>query len=65
MKTGGFSPVRIELPCGCIQCVRFTSECVRLGRRVLACGPGGVHDGYRWPAFGIVLDEALRAREAA
>jgi hypothetical protein len=52
--------MRLTLPCGCVQCVRVTAEGLRLGRRLAACGPGGVHDGYRWPPFGIVLDEALR-----
>lgn len=56
---------RVALPCGCVQAVR-TLPCgdYRLGRRIVACGPGGVHDGYRWPAFGLVLAEALKAPEA-
>jgi hypothetical protein len=53
--------LRIKLPCGCIQVVRINASGTCLGRRVAACGPGGVHDGYWWPAFGILLNEALSA----
>lgn len=52
--------IRVQLPCGCVQVVRINPAGTCLGRRVRACGPGGVHDGFRWPPFGVLLEEALR-----
>lgn len=56
-----YTRLKLTLPCGCVQVVRLLEGGgLRFGRRIAACGACGVHDGYRWPSFGVMVDQAIR-----